>query len=244
MKRDQQPERIEGDGSKYRLRHPAFGTIRVTRSSGGYGVLFGSELNHQHQVRVAITEAEMHRDYHESRTVQGRTLLELCMSESQWAQFVSSHGMHSGTPITLLSTTELDATAPSGYRLVDRPGIVPSPESHKELFDREMRDMAQQVVSKLGDAIKALQEIAESQGTISKTKVRTAISHATGILEGLPASMEFLSEQFREATDGIMQSAMTELEAIVNQVAVNTGLEALRNGATPVLSLSHKRGVE
>lgn len=241
MKKSQQPEKIDEGGGEYRLRHPAFGAVRVTRSSGGSAVMFGSELNHQHQVRIVVTEAEMHRRHHEFVHHSGRTLLEFCMTETQWAQMVSSHGLHSGTPVTLQCVTVKDPSSPTGWRYEDMPYIERPPESHQELFDKEMRDKARKVIASMAEAVQALQELADSPKPPSRTAVREAVRRATGVLEHLPSGMEFLAEQFRSETSKITESAKIELEAIVNQVAVNTGIDALRNGAMPVLSLGQSK---
>jgi hypothetical protein len=97
---EQEPEVSQGGLDDTVFRHPAFGNICVSRPSGS-ATLFGSELKHQHYVSITINRAEKHRSLHRDWIFGKDTILEISMSESQWATFVASSGMGGGTPCTL-----------------------------------------------------------------------------------------------------------------------------------------------
>lgn len=76
-----------------RTKHESFGNIQVTRPSG-HAKLFQSPHRHQHFISIQIRHTELIRDLSRDWTFSsGLPLIEINMSEAQWAHFVSSAGI-------------------------------------------------------------------------------------------------------------------------------------------------------
>jgi hypothetical protein len=98
MPRDVQPIAIDEHGYET---HPAFGMAAVHKTSASHGaVLFDSEIQHRHYVTLTITRADRKRDLGHDWIHPGKELIEITMSEAQWAALVSSTNT-SGVPVTI-----------------------------------------------------------------------------------------------------------------------------------------------
>jgi len=85
--------------------HPAYAQIGANRVSGG-AYLYGSDFKHQHYITIQIHDSELHRQLSGDRAHSKRRLIEIAMSEAQWATFVSSLNQGGGVQCTLEFTPE------------------------------------------------------------------------------------------------------------------------------------------
>jgi hypothetical protein len=97
---EQMPEaRANGrDGTAYT--HPAFGQISASRVTGST-TLFGSDFLHQHYVTIKVNRAELNRDLSRDWHFQREEIVEVALSEAQWATFVSSMNVGAGSQCTI-----------------------------------------------------------------------------------------------------------------------------------------------
>ena len=84
-------------------RHPAYGFIRMSRVNGGSGRLFMSPLRHENRISITIGEAEQVRSLSTDAHYAGRQIIEVQMSEAQFAQFITNSMNHAGAPCTITS---------------------------------------------------------------------------------------------------------------------------------------------
>lgn len=203
------------------ITHPAFGVISVTRpSAGGKGIqLFDSAVGHNDFVSVQIATARNHRAINNNYIHEDQIICEFQMSEAQWAHFVSS-GMGRKTPITF-------RTKPAeGTRLEMVPGIEPS-ITMKQMFEKEIRATAKAYIKEIND-LKAKIDGYALTGKANKTQLNE-MSHQLGIfLTNFPSNLAFTQTQFAEAMEKTTESAKTDIEAFVMNLALKTGLDVLR----------------
>jgi hypothetical protein len=102
MKNIENPVTVETTGPQAgtRTTHPCFAQIRASRVNGLTN-LYDSDFQHNHFVSISIYRSELdrhlNRDWHHSRD----ELIEVNLSEAQWATFVSSMNVGCGVPCTL-----------------------------------------------------------------------------------------------------------------------------------------------
>ena len=85
--------------------HPSYGSVVLTRASG-HQRLFGSPFRHQHFITFEIHRAVDQRSLSNTRTFhRGLPIIEVRMSEAQFARFITSGGNGEGTPCTLSFVT-------------------------------------------------------------------------------------------------------------------------------------------
>lgn len=212
--------------------HPAFGEISVSKStvSGGGLELFGSDLHHRSVLTVTLKTAHVDRHLNRDWVHADRQVVSFYMSEAQWAAFVSSQG-GAGVPITF------ETRAPDDAPLARIPGIK-SPETMTEQFEREIRERCEGYISTAKELMERI-ESAIQDGKTSKATLKELLELARTLSIGMPNNMAFVQKQMTEAMEKLVTSGKIELEAYVNDMAVRTGLEALRNN--PPASLIEQR---
>jgi hypothetical protein len=191
--------------------HPAFGSITAHRISTTPGaVLFDSEIRHTYFVRVTIAPMERKRDLNRDWLHTGsRPLMEVDMSEAQWASFVSSMNT-SGVPCTI-RTKENDH---------DVPGL--EFDARLAISAKETREAAHRAFEGIKEAMDALEALPSNAGVKAR---RAAMSKLHYAIANAPANVEFASKSLTEHTENVVQKARADIEAMVVTHAQQLGVE-------------------
>ncbi len=206
-----------------RFEHPAYGQIRCGRRQG-HARLVGSELVHQHYVTLEICRAHKYRSLHEDRFMGGVTpLVEVNLSEHQWASFVASMNMGSGVPCTITYGP------PDGAKGEQKPGIV-EPNKH-DLAKRELSEYAKETRRVIRDGLGKLEQLISAPGSISKTVIRDAVRSLKIDLENFSSNICFHVEQHQEMMEKNVHAAKSDVEGYITATAATLGLEVLRKMA-------------
>lgn len=222
MRHTQEPV-IEQEGGSMpgeRISHPCFAQISGSRRSGS-SYLYDSDFQHQHTVCITINTSELKRslsnDWHYSKN----QLIEVELSEAQWATFVSSLNA-GGTPCTLR------------YKFGEAvPGLA-EPINSREKFKVEVNETLQEGL----DTLKKLREELEASKLSQKDKARLA-GFLTRTERCFGGSFKFVADQFDEHIENTVERAKVEVNAYVNNMVMRSGLAALQNGEvkTEILKL-------
>ncbi|MQT58020.1 hypothetical protein GHO41_11770 [Pseudomonas sp. FSL R10-0399] len=215
-------EQQEGAMGGQLYTHPAFGTISIVKGNASAGgmELFGSDLNHRKVITVTLNTAHLNRHLNRDWIHSDTQVCSFHMSESQWASMVSSHNGEA-VPITF------DCRAPEGSVLERMPGIA-STETMTEEFDREIRERCEGYVATATELLERLKAAVED-GKANKSTLKELLGLASNLSVGMPNSMAFMHKQMAGAMEKMVTSGKIELEAYVNDMALRTGIEALRN---------------
>lgn len=199
----------ERDGTK--TTHPAFGQITVSRVQGSID-LYGSDFTHHHFVQVEIHRSELHRNLSRDWHFARETLCALAMSESQWATFVSSFNLGSGTPVTI--------------DFVDGHGVpgLPPRKSWSLYRDEVTKDFAETLdgLKKLRDQVS---EIAAKAPKKMQVELTQPIQDAINTLE---SRLPFIYQSFDEHMENTVEKAKVEVNAYAGQTLMRAGLSALQ----------------
>jgi hypothetical protein len=199
----------------YVERHPAYamiGASRVTHTPPGKA-LFGSDFRHQHYMTISIRKASLRRGLSNDWYSGEDEMIEVGMSEAQWATFVSATNVGFGVPCTI--------EAKDGQYL---PAIAP-------IVDRTAQ-FAGEVNKTMDDAVQKIDEILAS-GKVSKAIAR----ELEMVKRDITSSVDWVARQFDEHMEGTVEKAKSEIEAYVVSTIHNAGLEAL-TGKIPPLRLA------
>ena len=234
MKRRQAPTRHEGDGHEdYKLTHPAFGCCQVTQWHGTGHRLFSSDLEHHTGITLKFHRATMYRGLSFDRHYAEEVLFECILSQAQWASLVSSQGLGMGVPVTI---TE----ARSGP-LDDIPSIAAPEASRKELHGEEMAAALKERLDAISKCVADLGTHLAIGGT--KRDLREMHKELARHVEQLPGSVQFVYDQFTEATEKVVADAKIEFEASVATTAQRLGLDHLRGLAPTMLGSTKPDGI-
>jgi hypothetical protein len=225
----EEPEVIKRDGARedYKLRHPAFGQIAISRVSGK-ATLYGSDFEHQHYVSISVFESELHRNLSRDWMHTRKEFIRLDMSEAQWAAFVSSFNVGEGVPCTI--------TYVQGDTKM-RPGIPHRDEQHE--FNREGAETVADVEARLDRLMHDIET-----GALGKMNVgtqRELISRVQMIKQQIGPNLKFVAQSFGEHLEARLSKAKIELSAWAQNVLVRAGMQSIaqREGLPITLELEH-----
>lgn len=210
---------------EYRESHPAYAQISACHQSGD-SFLYGSDFKHQHTVAIRIHASERIRNLsNDWYNPAARPIIEVVLSESQWAAFVSHPNRGEGTPCTLRYL--------NGENV---PGL-PAPELQTEQFGREFRTRLERAVA----AQRRAAELVAASG-LSKAKQSEILSALNAAERDMGSNLEFVAGQFSEHMERVVTKAKTEVNAMANMALHNAGMRALAAsgegiGSLPALTL-------
>ena len=208
---------------KETLEHPSFGTVQLSRVTARPGVpLFSSPMRHGAYIALRVTEASKERGLGRDWIHPGETVVEVLLSQHQWAEFVSSFGIGEGVPCTISR--------------VGREAMPPVPEDGlRETFEGEVESQIADLVAKVTEFRERVEAIA-SKPRLVKADREALRGLATAIETEIGSNVPFLQAQFEAAMDKTVAVAKSELLAHVDNVARMVGMENLRKlGGPPEL---------
>ncbi len=212
---------IDRDGTET-IRHPAFGAVSVHVMQCRPGLsLHGSDFLHGRVIKLSIHEADMRRDLSHDWHHPGRMITEIHMSESQWATFVSSMNMGSGTPCTLIRRE----TSPEIPEL-------PAPTPRTEQFKGEARERLERPIA----ALKELDKAIDAAG-LPKARAAGLRNMVAKALQDLQSNLPFVAKSFDQHMERTVDAARAEVHGYVNSVVRTAGLQAIAAGQAPVIML-------
>jgi hypothetical protein len=193
--------------------HPAFAMIRANRISvsggrDGGAVLFDSDVVHNNTVRITLETATRKRDGNHDYIHGGKQLMEVEMSEAQWASFVSSMNT-SGVPATL-------RWLPDG----DVPGLPYAPRL--ALSMAEVREATAKAMAKIREARDAYEVAVESKA--GAKAIKEARSKLHYVIENADKNMAWAAESLNRHTENVVTKARADIEAAVYQHAAQLGM--------------------
>lgn len=211
MRERVRPIRVKGGmHDDYAEQHPAYGMIGASRTQTTGAALAGSDFLHRSYITIRVHEAQLVRGLASDRWHAGNQLVEVALSEAQWATFLSTLNMGDGVPATIQRRE-------SGQV----PGIEPVTDrraQHHDEIGQTLRD-ALTLLSGLSDDIEA----GRGKGVL-REKLRRAVQE-------LEANLPFVADQFDEAAEKTVERAKIEVEAYLTSAVHRAGLTAL--GAEP-----------
>lgn len=208
-----------GGESRKKLTHPAFAQISAHRVSG-HATLYGSDFHHQNHIRVSIARSELTRGLSTDWPHTGRELIEVSLSEAQWAHFVSSLNVGTGTQCTL-----------SHVNREVVPGL-PDPVSRTDQFGAEMHARQQRALASL-----ALLSGAINEAGLSGKKAATLVNLVRRAAQDIDGNTKFVADMFGEHMEKVVQDAKAEVNAYALGVLSSVSAAPLAIAAPSPLEL-------
>ncbi|MEI9428695.1 hypothetical protein [Mesorhizobium sp. Cs1299R1N3] len=215
--------KADRNGDASNTTHPAFGQIVAHRVSG-QATLYGSDFKHNATIRVTIARSELRRDLSKDWHHARNELIEVELSEGQWATFISSLNVGSGTPCTVKHV--------QGEQM---PGL-PDPIDRSKQFSGELD-------GKLKDSIENLQTILSRMDEMGLPKGKTAELRETleTAVREMSANMPFVAESFGRHVAKTVDRAKQEIHGYMQGVINRAGIAALSGEPLP-LQIENKTG--
>jgi hypothetical protein len=195
--------------------HPAFGMVSVYRTSTSRpgATLFDSDIQHNFTVVVRVDTGTRKRDLNHDWTHREEEIVEVEMSEAQWASFVSSMNSGTGVPCTV-RRREDDW---------DIPGLPYEPRLAENMIE----------VRSAGD--KALEEIREAFRVAQEKPTKANMRTLQARIDNAVPNMEFAAKSLSEHAENVVQRSRADIEAMVTAKARQLGLDPGDLGDAPQL---------
>lgn len=197
--------------------HPAYGQIGANRVSGHHQ-LYGSDFQHNNFVTITIRGSKLMRGLSRDWYAAQDEYIEVSLSESQWAEFVSTMNSGMGTPCTV-EFVRGAGQLPAIERTVDR----------RTQFANEVKKDVQQSLGHLDELLQQIDGL-----SISKTKKEELIMAARLARQDIEANLPFVAKSFDEHMETQTQRAKTEIHAYMTSTIQRAGLEALQGKQLPL----------
>jgi hypothetical protein len=199
------------------LTHPAFGQIAVSRRHGGRTALYGSDFPAETVIAVTLTGSTLYRGLsRDSAISDSKPIVELEMSESQWAAFVSSMNFGSGVQCTV---RYVKGDHIPGFPLRDQ----------KDEFASEMDSQSK-------DAIAALQRAKEAllSSRISQRDANAVIEEIDTAIREIGVNAEYVQTSFGKHMEKRTERAKMEINAYAQRMIFDRGVESLSGSSAPI----------
>jgi hypothetical protein len=201
--------------------HPAYGMIGVSRISG-HANLYGSDFSHNHFVAIRINKSHVTRSLSHDWPFAKEEIIEVFLSEAQWATFVSSVGIGSGVQCTLHHL--------NGQVVPE----LPTPASMQKTFDAELTSHMVEASSQLSKA----QELIRTS-KLSKTAQDEVLSVLNSAKQNISVNLEFVAESFGNHMEKTTEKAKVEVNAYITQMVNRAGITSLTTDS-PIKLISDK----
>ena len=191
--------------------HPAFGLATVTRQTGSARALFQSDIEHRDTIVLSLATASRRRDLSQDRVYPETELVEIEMSQAQWAQLISSIGLGSGVPVTIRRRIDIDSTVPE---------IPFTPRIAENMTEVEQSVTAS--LTRIAATVDALEAVLPAR---SSKAVRDALWNIRRAIDGAPRHARFAVSSLKEAAENVQGQVIADLETHVLRVAHQLGVD-------------------
>lgn len=206
-------EKSEDAGMKREIyRHPAFGMLGFKRVSGGDNVLFGSSIKHNDRIQMEIKHAEQDRTLYDDHYYGRKTIIEIEMSYSQFAECITAMNVGNGVPCTI-QYTEKDGRIPA----------IEENNSKREQFRNEFSDTISKAMEQVQMQINQIQESIDTKKSLGVKDRKEIVSQLRQVKYNIGCNLDFCVSQFDEQMDKSTMEAKGEIEAFcqnkINSIA-------------------------
>lgn len=202
-------------GDRIKQTHESFGMLQLSRlTSSGGRALFGSSIEHSNTIALRICEGDVERGLNTDWYHAGRQYIEVEMSQTQFAEAISSMNQGSGVPVTIKRLM--------GKRMEACPFT-----NKRQQFEQEFEER----MEKLAEQFEAMTAHAEAVlgGTKTPTKAEKAeiMNTLFKVKQELANNIPYVNTCFNEQMDRTVLEAKGEMEAFVQGTLTRLGLQSL-----------------
>jgi hypothetical protein len=207
-----------------REKHPSFGVIGWSRQHtvGGHAGanLFGSDLKHSEIISLRISTASRARDLSNTWIHADKQIVEVNMSATQFADFLTSPNMGDGVPCTIRHTQN------------EHHIEYPSHENETQLHKAEFKETLNDVRERSGSVMGKLKEMGAG-ATIKKGDFKQLKHDVEMMIQEYHSNLPFVMESFERSMEKTVSAGKAEIEAYIEHRIRDAGLDALTLGFTP-----------
>lgn len=208
-------------------KHPAFGVISVGRVSG-HTHLYGSDFTHRNYISLRIATAKTIESYGVKTDIHSdEQIVEICLSEVQFARMITALNMGCGTPCTLEYVQMPESLKEYQGQRIPQVEAEDIRETHKDKIRRQI-EKSMQGVEDVEDRITQWRE----------SKHRPTLSELDELLSSLQclhlaSNLAYCQEILEEKMERTIEEGRTEIEAHITNLITQFGLSEAHRQRLP-----------
>ena len=196
------------------------------RISGGDPNLFGSSVEHNEKLRLTLKEGSVSRELNNDWYYGDKTLFEVEMSYTQFAELISSMNVGDGVPVTIRYTKETGYVP--GVQIVNK----------RKQFLNEFKESNSASAALAEELIEKLRGIFAEKRPIKARERDQILAILTRLSNAVNSQNEFILSQYNEAMENITAEAKGEIEAFVQNKINSLAMATLRENVLDVMNIS------
>jgi hypothetical protein len=195
--------------------HPSYGMISVGRNMGGNGRgYFGSSIECPMTMAITISRGQVKHEHGQDWYLGGQELIEVKLTPSQWAEFISSIGMGPGVPCTI---NHLQG------EVLKRPEfVVRETDEIRDDFKRKIDKM----MKSFDETRAQIETLFANKKTLSQGDKTIVLNLLEKINTHVRSNMPFAVECFEESAEVIAKKVQRDIDAFVDTLSRRHGIDA------------------
>lgn len=212
-------------GTSYK--HPSFGMLSFNRTHGGHSNLFGSSIQHNDTIHMVLKEGVVIRGLNDDRYVGEDEILEVEMSQSQFAELITSMNAGTGTPCTIKYLR--------GKGRINEADFI----NKRQQITNEFKESMNERMSDAKEFYDEVKELFATKKSIGKGDREMILRRLANVTQGMESSSKFIFDQFQNQIDKTITEAKGEIEAFAQNKINAIAQQALVEQKEDILKLEN-----
>lgn len=212
-------------GTSYK--HPSFGMLSFNRTHGGHSNLFGSSIQHNDTIHMVLREGVVTRGLNDDWYVGEDEILEVEMSQSQFAELITSMNVGTGTPCTIKYLR--------GKGRINEADFI----NKRQQITNEFKESMNERMSDAKEFYDEVKELFTAKKSIGKGDREMILRRLANVTQGMESSSKFIFDQFQNQIDKTITEAKGEIEAFAQNKINAIAQQALVEQKEDILKLEN-----
>lgn len=212
-------------GTSYK--HPSFGMLSFNRTHGGHSNLFGSSIQHNDTIHMILREGVVTRGLSDDRYIGEDEILEVEMSQSQFAELITSMNVGTGTPCTIKYLR--------GKGRINEADFI----NKRQQITNEFKESMNERMSDAKEFYNEVMELFTTKKSIGKGDREMILKRLANVTQGMESSSKFIFDQFQNQIDKTITEAKGEIEAFAQNKINAIAQQALVEQKEDILKLEN-----
>lgn len=212
-------------GTSYK--HPSFGMLSFNRTHGGHSNLFGSSIQHNDTIHMVLKEGVVIRGLNDDRYVGEDEILEVEMSQSQFAELITSINVGTGIPCTIKYLR--------GKGRINEADFI----NKRQQITNEFKESMNERMSDAKEFYDEVKELFTTKKSIGKGDREMILRRLANVTQGMESSSKFIFDQFQNQIDKTITEAKGEIEAFAQNKINAIAQQALVEQKEDILKLEN-----
>ena len=196
--------------------HPSYAVVNFSRCSGSAN-LYDSEIDHQHYIMLRLAHAHTESDDYSDRVVTDDHIIEIKMSETQFARAITSMNMGQGIPCTINRLNNVSFPEP------------PRKQSLLRRNDKRIEEFAKKTEDTFTNIKTQIKELREAKKRPTLKQMDQMLFDLRVAEQNMAANAEFAHTMLSEAAEDAVASAKAEVDGYVSHTILMSGLRGLES---------------